>query len=154
MVNSDEFSIRVATKKDKELFISMGFLLRDAEGVPVQPGEEKHYRKRFADFIDNWYWKIFFAELNDKPVGFVTFKFLQPMPPKKHKTCFVQHLFVLKEYRTRGYGKLMMSWLEDICITEGATQVELFVLERNEQAHQFYKTVGYADELIQMRKHL
>jgi len=153
-MNTACLTYRKATRKDKELFIKLGFELRAAEGVPVPPDQTKHYRKRFIDFIDTWYWNVYFVSLDERPIGFITYRFIQRASPKNNLVCFLQHLFVQEPFRKQGYGKQAMAWLEQECQKEGATEIELFVLADNKQALKFYSDIDYAYELIQMRKRL
>ena len=55
---------------------------------------------------------------------------------------YLEDLFVLPEYRRRGIGKAMLSYLGKLAIDRGAGRLEWSVLDWNESAIAFYQNMG------------
>ena len=53
-----------------------------------------------------------------------------------------QDLFVLPEYRRRGIGKAMLSYLGKLALERDAGRLEWSVLDWNESAIAFYQSMG------------
>jgi GNAT superfamily N-acetyltransferase len=63
---------------------------------------------------------------------------------------FLEDLFVRKEFRGYGVGKMLLAQLAEIAREEGLHTIKLDVLDWNESAIKFYKSLG-ADYLPQWR---
>jgi GNAT superfamily N-acetyltransferase len=55
---------------------------------------------------------------------------------------YLEDLFVLPEYRGRGYGKRLLVHLGQICVARGYGRMEWSVLNWNELALRVYRAVG------------
>ena len=55
---------------------------------------------------------------------------------------YLEDLFVLPEYRGRGYGKLLLKRLARIAVQRGCGRLEWACLDWNEPSIAFYKSVG------------
>jgi GNAT superfamily N-acetyltransferase len=66
----------------------------------------------------------------------------------------VTDLFVHQDYRGRGLGKRALDLVDDYCRTAGINTVELQVVEHNQSAHAFYRTIGFTqlDRVVMTRK--
>jgi GNAT superfamily N-acetyltransferase len=62
----------------------------------------------------------------------------------------LEDLFVRKEFRGYGVGKMLLAQLAEIAREEGLHTIKLDVLDWNESAIKFYKSLG-ADYLPQWR---
>ena len=54
---------------------------------------------------------------------------------------YLEDLFVLPEYRRRGMGKAMLSYLKELAIARNAGRLEWSVLDWNESAIAFYQSM-------------
>jgi GNAT superfamily N-acetyltransferase len=63
-------------------------------------------------------------------------------------TLFLEDIFVLPQWRFRGIGHAMMRHLARIAVERGCQRMEWLVLDWNEPAHRFYRTIG-AERLVQ-----
>jgi GNAT superfamily N-acetyltransferase len=55
---------------------------------------------------------------------------------------YLEDLFVKPEYRRKGYGKMMLSHLAQITVERNCGRLEWSVLDWNEPAIDFYRTLG------------
>lgn len=55
---------------------------------------------------------------------------------------YLEDLFVLPEYRGRGYGKALLVALAKVAVDRGCGRFEWSVLDWNEPSIQFYKALG------------
>jgi GNAT superfamily N-acetyltransferase len=55
---------------------------------------------------------------------------------------YLEDLYVKPEYRGRGIGKALLVQLAERCVGEGLTRLEWAVLDWNEPALRFYKSLG------------
>ena len=79
----------------------------------------------------------------EKPVGFALF-FHNFSTWLGRAGIYLEDLFVLPEYRGKGYGKLLLKRLARIAVQRGCGRLEWACLDWNEPAIAFYKAVGAA----------
>lgn len=58
------------------------------------------------------------------------------------KGLYLEDLFVLENYRGKGYGKKLLAYLADIAIKENCSRFEWIVLDWNTPSINFYKSFG------------
>ena len=58
---------------------------------------------------------------------------------------YLEDLFVRPEYRGRGIGKALLVQLAERCVRERLTRLEWAVLDWNEPALRFYRSLGALD---------
>ena len=63
---------------------------------------------------------------------------------EKQKAEDLEDLFVLPEYRGRGYGKALLSKLAQITLERGCGRLEWSCLDWNKPSIDFYKSMGAA----------
>jgi GNAT superfamily N-acetyltransferase len=85
------------------------------------------------------------AEVAGQVVGFAlwyrTFSTWQGRPG-----LWLEDLFVRPEHRGAGLGKALLVSLAGICVARGWTRFEWWVLDWNEPAHGFYRSLGARPE--------
>jgi len=81
------------------------------------------------------------AELADKPVGFSLF-FHNYSTFLTQPGIYIEDLFVLPEYRGRGIGKRLISYVAQLAVSRNCGRLEWSVLDWNESAIGFYKHIG------------
>lgn len=55
---------------------------------------------------------------------------------------YLEDIFVLDEYRGRGFGKAMLAYLASLAVEKDCGRMEWVVLDWNEPSIQFYKSMG------------
>lgn len=135
-----------------------GFTLRDAEecDVPIIAGlvrELAEFEKLTdtvsateADYIQTLFREprraeVIIAELHGEPVAFALF-FHNYSTFLAKPGLYLEDLFVKPEFRGRGYGGVILSFLAQLALHRGCGRFEWSVLDWNEPAIKFYKSLG------------
>ena len=92
-------------------------------------------------FGDRIYAEAIVAECDDRVVGFALF-FPNYSTFLTKPGIYLEDLFVLPEYRRRGIGKAMLSYLGKLAIARNAGRLEWSVLDWNQSAIAFYRSMG------------
>lgn len=87
--------------------------------------------------------EVLLAFEGEAPVGFALF-FHNFSTWLGRAGIYLEDLFVLPEYRGKGYGKLLLKRLARIAVQRGCGRLEWACLDWNEPAIAFYKSVGAA----------
>lgn len=92
-------------------------------------------------FGDRPYAEAIVAQWETKTVGFALF-FSNYSTFLTKPGIYLEDLFVLPEYRRRGIAKAMLAYLAREAIARDAGRLEWSVLDWNEPAINFYKSIG------------
>ena len=85
--------------------------------------------------------EVLFACEGDKEVGFALF-FHNFSTFLGCAGIYLEDLFVLPEYRKKGYGKALLTWLAQIAIERGCGRLEWACLDWNRPSIDFYLSLG------------
>ena len=134
-----DFSIRFAASEDVPTIL---------EFIRALAAYEKMEDQVIADetLLETWIFEKRKAEVllafeGDTPVGFALF-FHNFSTWLGRAGIYLEDLFVLPEYRGRGYGKLLLKRLARIAVQRGCGRLEWACLDWNEPSIAFYKSVG------------
>lgn len=134
-----DFSIRFAAREDIPTIL--GF-------IRALAAYEKMEDQVIADetLLETWIFEKRKAEVllafeGGTPVGFALF-FHNFSTWLGRAGIYLEDLFVLPEYRGRGYGKLLLKRLARIAVQRGCGRLEWACLDWNEPSIAFYKSVG------------
>lgn len=134
------FTLRHATNVDVSLILD--FIRRLAEyeklAETVTATEEAIRDTLFGERI---YAEAIIGEYNEKPVAFAIF-FHNYSTFLAKPGIYLEDLFVLPEYRGKGFGRAMLSYLAKIALKRDCGRLEWSVLNWNEPALNFYKSLG------------
>jgi ribosomal protein S18 acetylase RimI-like enzyme len=75
-----------------------------------------------------------------------------PLRDASQCTCFIWDIEVLAEVRGRGYGRAALAALEPIASALGYDTIGLHVFGDNEVARNLYRSSGYIETDVMMRK--
>lgn len=114
--------------------------------------DEKFGKEKFRELYDMWVinslnkkfaLKTFYIEEDGKALGFVT---LQKYDSLGKIGLIATH----PNFQGQGFGKKLLNKVEDFCVKNGITHLEIPTQKENIQACSFYKKQGYTikDELI------
>lgn len=132
-------SIRKATKQDVGLILSFIQGIAEYEKMSDQVVateallREWLFEKKIAEVI--------FAVEDGKEVGFALF-FRNFSTFLGRGGIYLEDLFVLPEYRGRGYGKKLLCRLAEIAVEEGCGRLEWCCLNWNKPSIDFYLSMG------------
>lgn len=134
-----DFSIRFAAREDIPTIL---------EFIRALAAYEKMEDQVIADetLLETWIFEKRKAEVllafeGGTPVGFALF-FYNFSTWLGRAGIYLEDLFVLPEYRGRGYGKLLLKRLARIAVQRGCGRLEWACLDWNEPSIAFYKSVG------------
>ena len=96
--------------------------------------------------LHDWIFKkeraeVFFAVMDGHEIGFALF-FYNFSTFQGRSGIFLEDMFVLPEYRGKGYGKAMLSHLAQLAVERGCGMMEWWCLNWNEPAIGFYTSLG------------
>jgi GNAT superfamily N-acetyltransferase len=134
------FSIRAARPDDVELLVNLVHELAVYEklGDQAQARPDDFRRHLFGPRPAA---EAALAEVGGQPVGFalwfITFSTFRGQPG-----LYLEDLFVKPDYRGRGIGKGLLGFLAKLAVERGFGRLEWAVLNWNEPAIGFYKSVG------------
>jgi GNAT superfamily N-acetyltransferase len=134
------FEIRHAERKDVPLITA---LIRDLaeyekmldEMVATEELLEKHLfgKKKLVEVVLGYY--------NDLPVGFALF-FHNFSTFVGKPGLYLEDLYIKPEYRGKGFGKALLTYLAKIAVERDCGRYEWVVLNWNEPSLKFYKMLG------------
>ena len=137
--NIEGFKIRFATEDDVPLILEFIKALADYEKmldevVATEEGlKESLFVKNQAEVI--------LGEEDGKPVGFALF-FHNYSTFLGKANLYLEDLFVKPEYRGKGYGKTLLSFLGKIAVDRNCGRLDWWCLDWNTTSIEFYKEMG------------
>ncbi len=87
--------------------------------------------------------EVVIAEVGGAPAGFALF-FHSYSTFLARRGLYLEDLFVLPEYRGQGVGRALLAHLARIAVDRGCGRLEWSVLDWNEPAIRFYRSLGAA----------
>lgn len=132
-------NIRFATEKDLSLILKFIKDLAEYENMSndvvatEKDLKEWLFEKKIAEVI--------FALDGEKEVGFALY-FYNFSTFLGKAGVYLEDLFVLPEYRGKGYGKLLLKTLAKIVMDEGLKRLEWCCLNWNKPSIDFYLSLG------------
>ena len=135
-----EFRIRKAEAKDTALVLEFIKQLAVYEKMidDVVATEENLEESLFGETP---FAHVVISEYKLQPVGFALF-FTNFSTFLGKPGIYLEDLFVLPEYRGKGFGKTLLAFLAKIAVDNGFGRVEWSVLNWNEPAINVYKNIG------------
>ena len=132
-------SIRVATIDDVPLLKQLIHELAEYEREPhaVLVTEEQLMQDGFGAEPK---FRAIIAEQDGQPAGYAVF--LGSYSTWTGPSLFLEDLFVRKAFRGQGVGRALLSQVADIAQQESRHTIRLDVLDWNETAIKFYKSLG------------
>jgi GNAT superfamily N-acetyltransferase len=133
----------IIERADAENIPELLFLLQQLAQYEDLAGPDEEAQKRLrTDLVDQPpKYEAVIGRLNETPIGCVTFFFTYSTFIAK-PVLYIEDLFVLKEYRKRGYGKQLFAFCQKEAVTRGCGRIELRVLTWNESSIRFYEHRG------------
>ena len=133
-------NLRVATPEDVPTIFALIQALAEYEklshavtGTPKALGEHLFGSRRYAEVV--------LGETAGKVAGLALFFYSYSTFLTK-PGLYLEDLFVLPEYRQRGIGKALLTYLAQRAIAEGCGRLEWSVLDWNAPAIAFYEKMG------------
>jgi GNAT superfamily N-acetyltransferase len=136
----DKISIRKTTIEDIPLILS--FIKELAEYEKLS-GEVSATDETLKDYLfgTHKYAEVFIVEYGKKPAGQVLF-FHNFSTFKGKPGIYIEDLYVKPQYRGKGIGKALISFIIELAKKRNCERVEWVVLNWNESAINFYNNAG------------
>ena len=146
----DESSSEVLVEIGKETYFDTFNSMNTQETMNSYLAEAFNL-KRIEQELKNPDSEFFLLRDDNKPVAYFKINF----PPAQTdindpRSLELERIYVRKEFKGRGIGRLMMRKIEEIARSHGYQYLWLGVWEKNELAISFYKRNGF----VQFDKHL
>lgn len=134
-----DFSFRFAVENDTELILDFIKRLAEYEKMANEVVATKELLREWI-FVKKKA-EVIFALEDGKEVGFALF-FHNFSTFLGRAGIYLEDLFVLPEYRGKGYGKGLIKQLARIADERGCGRLEWWCLDWNEPSIEFYKSLG------------
>jgi GNAT superfamily N-acetyltransferase len=134
------FQIRKAEKSDVPLVLDFIRKLADYERLSHEVTATEAQLERYL-FGEEKVAEVIIGFYRDVPVGFALYFFNFSTFLAK-PGIYLEDLFVLEEYRGKGFGKTLLAYLAQLALEKNCGRVEWAVLDWNEPSISFYKSLG------------
>ena len=137
--NLEGFSLRLATENDVPLLLELIKELASYENLShevratTESLKKAIFERKIAEAI--------IAEYQKKPIGLALY-FYNLSTFIGRPGIYLEDLYIRPEYRGRGYGKAMLSYLAKIAKERDCWGLEWTCLEWNEPSINFYESIG------------
>lgn len=136
-----ELTFRYAERRDTPLILKFIKALAEYEKMSDEVVATE-------EILENWIFdkgraEVIFAVAEGREVGFALF-FHNFSTFLGRAGIYLEDLFILPEYRGRGYGKALMKHLAHITVQRGCGRFEWSCLDWNTPSIEFYKSLGAA----------
>lgn len=132
----DSFTLNEVTADSFDDFLGLINKLAEYEKL-VPPDQEAQQRLRRDCLSNKPKYRAYIGKLGDTPVAYIiyffTYSSFLALP-----TLYLEDIFVLQEYRKKGVGEKMFSFIKQVAKQEGCGRIEFTVLKWNTSAQQFY----------------
>lgn len=157
--------IRPATEADArsigalwEELASYHHSLDSALPIPSENGDEV-YAARVRERLDDTHMHVVVAEDNahsGRLVGFALGMIMDMVPEMfaEETAGFLADIFVDQSYRRQGVGRALADAMASWFRSRGVAHMEWFVAARNEEARDFWRSLGGRDVMVRMRINL
>lgn len=132
-------TFRFAEEKDAELILYYIKELAEYEKMSDQVIANKELLKEWI--FEKKKAEVIFAMENGKEVGFALF-FHNFSTFLGRAGIYLEDLFVLPEYRGKGYGKGLLKQLAQIAVERGCGRLDWSCLDWNQPSIDFYRSLG------------
>ena len=135
-----EIEIQIASDKDTGLLLSLIRELADVEGLSDKlTATEDDLRESL--FGPDSVSEVMFVYLEGEVVAY--FIFCPKIDTYSGKNeIYLDHLYVRPAYRRKGIGGAIMAHIGRVALERGATLIELFAVDSNRDALEFYASLG------------
>ena len=135
----EQFSISQATRQDIPTIL--GFI-RQLAAYEHMENEVVATEELLEEWLfDREKAEVLIAREGELPVGFALY-FHNFSTFLGRAGIYLEDLFVLKEYRGRGYGKALLRRLAQITVERGCGRLEWCCLDWNQPSIDFYRSLG------------
>ena len=134
-----EFTLRFAGREDIDLIYEFIRLLAEYENMLDEVEATREILKE--SIFDKNGAEVLIGEYEGRPAGFALF-FYNLSTFTGRRGIYLEDLFVKPEFRGKGLGRVMLSFLAKLAVERGCARFEWACLDWNEPSIRFYKGLG------------
>lgn len=134
-----EFTVRFAEEKDVARIL---FFIRELAAYEKMSDEVVATEELLREWIfEKKKAEVLFAQEDGKEIGFALF-FHNFSTFLGRAGIYLEDLYVMEEYRGRGYGKALLRKLAALALERGCGRLEWSCLDWNRPSIEFYRSLG------------
>ena len=138
-MNTDTPGFRFAERKDTPLILKF---IKDLARYEKMEDQVSAQEEELEEWIfDKQKAEVLFVTLDGKEIGFALF-FHNFSTFLGKAGIYLEDLYVMPEYRGKGYGKLILRKLASIAVERGCGRLEWWCLDWNKPSIDFYLSLG------------
>ncbi|MBM7540106.1 GNAT family N-acetyltransferase [Amphibacillus cookii] len=137
--NEEDFSIRFAEKEDVSLILSLIKELAEYEALLTDVSATEELLK--ANLFEKKTAEVIIGEYQGEPVAFALF-YSSFSTFLGKPGLYLEDLYVRPDYRGRGFGRKLITYLADLTCEREYERLEWVCLDWNTSAIQFYRKMG------------
>ena len=136
---SDKLTFRNAERRDTALILRFIKQLADYEKMLDEVVADEATLEEWL--FDKQKAEVIFAVVDGREIGFALF-FHNFSTFLGHAGIYLEDLYVMPEYRGKGYGKAILKKLASIAVERGCGRLEWWCLDWNKPSIDFYLSLG------------
>ena len=136
---SDNLTFRNAERRDTALILRFIKELADYEKMLDEVVADEATLEEWL--FDKQKAEVIFAVVDGREIGFALF-FHNFSTFLGHAGIYLEDLYVMPEYRGKGYGKAILKKLASIAVERGCGRLEWWCLDWNKPSIDFYLSLG------------
>lgn len=136
---SDKLTFRNAERRDTALILRFIKELDDYEKMLDEVVADEATLEEWL--FDKQKAEVIFAVVDGREIGFALF-FHNFSTFLGHAGIYLEDLYVMPEYRGKGYGKAILKKLASIAVERGCGRLEWWCLDWNKPSIDFYLSLG------------
>lgn len=134
--------IRALQKEDRELFLELSERFYHSAAV-LHPIPRAFHEDAFGEIVGGSPFAAgYILEANGRPVG-LALTATSYSRESGGKVLWLEELYILEEYRSRGLGREFFAFAEEYARQNGYARIRLEVEEENVRARSLYERLGY-----------
>lgn len=137
-VNDIKVEVRAGTPADVPLLLRFIREMAAFEKLTVSATEESLHAALFGGVPAA---RALLAFVDGKPIGYATY-FFSFTSMMGRRALWLDDLFVVPAFRSKGIGKALMAYLAGIAVQNQCARFEWIVLDWNTEAIEFYQRLG------------
>jgi len=140
VTKKQDVTFRVATENDIPEILNFIKALAEYENLSDDVSADEEQLKKTL-FGKNRFVEVIIADYKNEPAGFMLF-FHNYSTFLGKPGIYLEDLFVKPEFRGKGIGKILLTYLGKLAVERGCGRIEWSVLDWNEPSIKFYKSFG------------
>jgi diamine N-acetyltransferase len=101
---------------------------------------DSEIKKEFLTPVNNKNNNIYSIEYNGEVIGYINFNLFKN---NGKKTLYINDIFISKNFRGKGHGKLSMEWIIDFSKNKKCNRIGLGAGAKNKRAQKMYEKIGF-----------